>query len=289
MKKICVIGGSGFLGSHVCDQLSDAGYEVRIYDSKPSIWAREDQMMIVGNLLDMEGLSNAISGCDAVYNFAAIADLDDALNRPLDTIKVNILGNAMVLEACRANNVNRYILASSIYVHSAEGGFYRCSKHAAEQFTEEYQKRYSLDYSILRYGSLYGPRSDRRNGLWRIVKNALEQGEVAYEGDPESMREYIHVIDAAKASVIALGDEFKNQHLVFTGQEPMKVDDLLKMLAEILGIKAPIKFINGKKDGHYVRTPYSYQVRLGKKYSPSIHVDMGQGLLQLIEELDPRK
>lgn len=285
MKKICVIGGSGFLGSHVCDQLSEAGYRVLVYDRIVSPWLRGDQTMVEADILDEAALNDAIADCEAVYNFAAIADLNEALDKPLETVKVNILGNAMVLEACRHHGVKRYVYASTVYVHSREGGFYRCSKHAAEQFVEEYQHRYGLDYTVLRYGSLYGPRSDQHNGLWRLVKKALETGRVSYEGSPEAMREYIHVEDAARASVIALGEEFRNQHVVLTGQEPMRVMDLLKMLAEILDIPQAVEFIETDYAGHYVRTPYAYQTRLGRKYVSPLHVDLGQGLLELIGEI----
>jgi len=54
----------------------------------------------------------------------------------------------MVLEACRRHGVKRYVYASTVMMHSREGGFYRCSKHAAEQFVEEYQHRYGLDYTF---------------------------------------------------------------------------------------------------------------------------------------------
>lgn len=285
MQKACVIGGSGFLGSHVCDKLTEAGYAVSIFDRTPSRWLRPNQKMIIGDLSDEKALDEAVADSEVVYNFAAIADLDEARDRPLDTVRVNILGNVLALEACKRHQVRRFVYASTVYVYSREGGFYRCSKQAAEHYVEEYQQAYGLDYTILRYGSLYGPRSDRRNGLWRIVKGALETGKVSYQGSPEAMREYIHVEDAARASVAALGDEFRNQSVVLTGQEPMRVLDLLKMLAEILGIPDAVEFIEGDYAGHYVRTPYAYQPKLGRKYVPPLHVDLGQGLLQLIDEI----
>ena len=284
--KILVLGGSGFLGSHVCDQLSIAGHRVKVFDQIESPWLRPDQEMIVGDLLDERTLAKAVSGYDVVYNFAAIADMEEALEKPIETAKVNVLGNVMLLEACRKAKVERYIYASTLYVFSRNGGFYRCSKQSAEHYVEEYQSAYGLDFTILRYGSLYGPRSDDRNGLWRIVKNALDTGTVSYEGSSESMREYIHVEDAARASITALGDEFLNEHVVLTGQEPMRVLDLLKMLAEMLGLPqdAP-QFVKTEHSGHYIRTPYAYQPKLGRKYVPPIHVDLGQGLLQLIDEV----
>ncbi|TGM31727.1 NAD-dependent epimerase/dehydratase family protein [Leptospira biflexa] len=283
--KVLVFGGSGFLGSHVADALSDAGHKVTIFDRNSSVWLRPDQTMVIGDLLDEKIVTAAVEGFDVVYNFAALADLNQALDKPVDSIRINVLGNSYILEACRRHKVKRFIYASTVYVFSREGGFYRCSKQASESYIEEYQKSFNLDYTILRYGSLYGPRSDESNGLYRIVKSALETGKISYEGSADSLREYIHVEDAAKASAVAMGDDFRNQSVVLTGQEPMKVIELLKMLAEILGRPDSVEFLEGDQVGHYVRTPYAYQPKLGRKYIPPMHVDLGQGLLQLIEDV----
>ena len=141
---VLVLGGSGFLGSHVCDQLSEAGHKVRVFDQVKSPWLRPDQEMIMGDVLDETALADTVEGCDAVYNFAAIADLDEALHIPVETARVNVLGNVLVLEACRNARVQRYIYASTVYVYSREGGFYRCSKQSAEHYVEEYQRTYGL-------------------------------------------------------------------------------------------------------------------------------------------------
>jgi UDP-glucose 4-epimerase len=286
ISKAVVVGGSGFIGSHVADYLSDVGYQVTIYDQTKSKWIRNNQEIVIGDVQDSEKLNQTIAGAEVVYNFAALADLNQALEQPLKTVNINILGNLNVLEACRAHGVKRFIYASTVYVHSREGGFYRCSKQASEAYIEEYQKIYGLDYTILRYGSLYGPRADETNGMYRVVQSAIKNGVVSYKGDIDAMREYIHVEDAARASVDILGDEFINESLVLTGQEPMRVINMLKILSEILGFSPEsVKFIKDKYAGHYVRTPYAYQPRLGRKYIPPIHVDLGQGLLQVINEL----
>jgi UDP-glucose 4-epimerase len=284
-RTITVFGGSGFLGGHVSDQLSKSGYNVRIYDKQKSPWIRDDQEMIIGDLLDIEAVSEAIKDSDVVYNFAAVADLNDALSQPIQTMQVNVLGNLNVLEACKEHEVKRFIYASTVYVNSREGGFYRISKQTSEQLVEEYQKLYGLDYTILRYGSIYGPRSDEHNGLFRIVNDAVKTGVVRYEGHPESLREYVHVEDVARASVTILKKEFCNENIVLTGQEGMRVYDMLKMLAEIMGIPDQVEFNEARYKGHYVRTPYAYEQKIGRKYIPSLHVDLGQGLLQLINEV----
>ena len=284
--KVTVFGGSGFLGSHVADRLSEVGHEVTVFDQTESAWLRDDQRMVVGDILDRKAVHSAVEGAGAVYNYAAIADLNEAIEMPVAAAEVNVIGNVNLLEACRAAGVGRFVYASTVYVYSRQGGFYRCSKQAAEHFVEEYEQSYGLGYTILRYGSLYGPRSDEHNGLWRIVRGAIDSGRIRYQGSREALREYIHVDDAARASVQILGDEFRNQHVVLTGQEPMRVVDLLGMIGEILGLDPScVEVDETPQAGHYVRTPYAYIPKPGRKYVPPMHVDLGQGLLQLIDEV----
>ena len=76
MKKAVVVGGSGFIGSHVADNLSDAGYQVVIYDKTESKWLREEQQQVIADVQDAEKLDKVIVGAEVVYNFAALADLN---------------------------------------------------------------------------------------------------------------------------------------------------------------------------------------------------------------------
>lgn len=203
-KMVVVFGASGFLGSHVADALSGAGYQVRLFDHISSPYQRIDQEMIVGDIMDIDQVIEATRGAHAVYNFAAIADIDEAHNKPVATATINVLGNMHVLEAARIAGANRFVFASSVYVYSESGSFYRASKQAAERFTETYHDRYGLDYTILRYGSLYGRRADLRNGIYRMLHEAIQKHSITYHGSGNAMREYIHVEDAARMSVQVL-------------------------------------------------------------------------------------
>ncbi|MFQ5456621.1 MAG: NAD-dependent epimerase/dehydratase family protein, partial [Nitrospirota bacterium] len=176
--KIIVFGGSGFLGSHVADALSEAGHKVIIFDIRPSQYLRDDQQEIVEDILDEDVVYKAINGCDVVYNFAGIADIDECLIRPVDTVKYNVLGNSVILEAARRSYVKRYVFASSAYVFSEVGSFYRSSKQSCELFIEAYNHVYNLPYTILRYGSLYGERGDERNSIYRLIKDALSTNKI---------------------------------------------------------------------------------------------------------------
>jgi len=159
--KSIIFGGSGFVGSHVADALADAGHQVVIFDLKPSPYLRPDQEMIEGDIANRDLVRKAVKGCDIVYNMAGIADLDDASTRSVDTIYRNIMCNAIILEACVDAEIKRFIYPSTVYVYSEKGGFYRCSKQAAETYVEEFHRQYGLDFTILRYGTLYGPRADQ--------------------------------------------------------------------------------------------------------------------------------
>jgi UDP-glucose 4-epimerase len=285
-KEIAIVfGASGFLGSHVAEALSSDGYRVRLFDRTPSPYQQSDQEMIIGNIMNLKDVTKAAQGAALVYNFAAIADIDEAHEKPLATAEINILGNMNALEAARLAGARRFIFASSVYVYSESGSFYRASKQAAERFIETYHDRYGLDYTILRYGSLYGRRSDRRNGIYRMLHEAAEKHSITYGGSGEAIREYIHVEDAARMSVQVLAPEFANRHLILTGQERMRIKDVMTMISEIMPWPVELHFDEANAVHHYEVTPYAFQPRIGRKLVLNEHVDLGQGLLDCLREI----
>ena len=287
--KITVTGGSGFLGSHVADALSQKGHKVTIFDKKKSKWIRPDQEMNIGDILDVKALENVIKGADVIFHFAALGDLDQALKEPINTVDINILGTVHALELSRKHNIKRFIHASTIYVNSADGSFDRCSKKAAEDYVDEYKKIYGVNYTILRFGSLYGQRSDDTNGVTKIVRNAILTGKINYYGNKKSIREYIHVSDAAKACVDILKNKYKNKSIILTGKKKIKVSIFLKILATLLKISKKIEFQNKKYTGHYTVDPFNYQPRKGKKFVFKSSVNFYDGLLRLINEMKKEK
>ena len=286
MKRVLVIGGSGFLGSHVADLLTQKKFKVTIFDIKKSPWIKNDQKIILGDILDKKKLNQAISKSDIIYNFAGIADLNEALTKPTQTANLNIMGNLNVMEACIKYKIKKFVFASTVYVNSDEGGYYRCSKIASEEYLKEFGKTEGLNYTILRYGSLYGPRSDKNNGMYKILYEAVKNNRVVYKGHPETIREYIHVLDAAESSVMVLNKEFNNQILTLTGQQTIKVAEILKIICEILDIpEKKIRIIQEKQNGHYIRTPYAYREKFNKKLVPNRYIDIGEGILEIIKSL----
>jgi len=290
--RVAIFGGAGFLGSHVADALSQAGHDVMVFDAKASPYLRPDQQGIVGDILNADQVSGAVKGCDVVYNFAGIADIEEANARPLDAVRVNILGNTVLLEAARQEKIKRFVFASSLYVYSEAGAFYRSTKQACELLVDNYREAYGLSYTILRYGSLYGDRADRQNWIYRILQDAVTEGRIVRYGDGEEIREYIHVRDAARYSMAVLAPEYENQHVIISGHQATKIKDLLAMIKEIMGGKIAVEY-RPPDDArspfqaklHYEVTPYSFNPKIAHKLVGSDYMDLGQGLLTLLDEI----
>ena len=234
---------------------------------------------------DEDLVNTVVSGADAVFDFAGLADIGESNQKPVETARINVLGNVILLEACRKAGVKRYVFASTLYVYGKSGGFYRCSKQACELYIENYHDMFGLEYTILRYGSLYGPRADRRNAINRFVAEALEKGTITYYGAPTALREYIHVEDAALSTVEILGPEYANQNIVLTGNQPMQVGDLFRMIEEMLGKPIEIKYQHDPNSGHYQITPYAFMPKVGRKMTPHLSTELGQGVLKVMEEI----
>ena len=290
-QKVLVTGASGFLGSHIADALSDKGYQVTVYDIAESPYLREDQEFMLGDIRDADALKEQLKGFDYVYHLAALADLNAAKTRPLETVSINIQGTANLLDAARVNNIKRFVFGSTVYVYSREGGFYRCSKQACENYVEEFYNRYGLEYTILRYGSLYGTRTDMANGVYRLLKTYMDNDQMEHSGRSSDKRDYIHAYDAARVSAGILDDSYINKNLVLTGNDKLEVSELFKMFGEILGKDTKVRFLGdeGKGNGHYNLTPYAYTPKLGSKLVSNEYVDMGQGIIQVIEEIEAGK
>lgn len=287
--KIVIFGGSGFLGSHVADILSANNHEVVIYDLRPSPYLTANQEMVVGDILDLEAVKKITKGADVIYNFAGMADINEAKHRPYKTIHSNVMGTTNLLEACHHNNVKRFVFASTIYVYSEAGSFYRASKQASELIIECYHKQFNADFTILRYGSLYGPRSDETNWIYKILKQALTEKKITRKGDGDEIREYIHVCDAARLSVRVLTEEFKNQYVIITGQQPIQIKNLMAMIKEMLNNEIDLEFLKEDYEEHYEITPYNFKPKLAKRIVDTSYVDLGQGILELLNVLFDKK
>jgi len=285
-KKVIVFGGNGFIGSYIVQELLERGYDVVSADLNPSKYV-DEQYFQECDILDTDSVNKLIDGASIVYNFAGFANLDDAIANPIKALELNVMGNLNILEACKKHHIKRFVYASSAYAMSDKGSFYGISKLTSEKLTEEYYKKFGLEFTIVRYGSVYGERDYHNNYIYNLLKKSLETNEINHSGDGEEIREYIHAADVAKlATDLIESDEYINEHIILTGVERMQRKELFEMINEILGNRLTINFDNDGYHNHYKSTPYSFHPTRSKKLVANPYIDMGQGLLDCLKDIE---
>jgi len=285
MKKVLVFGGFGFLGYYLLKELLSRGYEVVVADITDNFEFKERVHYIHCDISDQKQVDAVFQNqkYDIVYNLAGFANLDFSIEAPLKTMQLNVISNMYILEACVNAKIKKFVYASSAYAMSNKGSFYGISKLASEKIIEEYHKKYDLDFTILRYGSVYSEREYDNNYIYNLVRKAVLENIIDHKGDGDEIREYIHAGDAAKLSVDVIeSDKFNNVHVILTGTERIKRSELFNMINEILNNKIEIKYNFNKHNNHYKFTPYSFEPSLSRKLTANPHIDMGQGLLECI-------
>ena len=263
--KILVIGGNGFLGFNLIKKLNKKNNKITVLDQKIfKLKTLKNLRIVKGNFLNKNVLLRVIKNQDYVFHLAGISDLETARENPMNVIKYNVEGTAKILDLCNKYKIKRFIYASSIYAISEEGGFYRFGKRAAEDYIIEYCKENNLKYSILRYGSIYGPDSPKSNGLRKIIEKAISKKRVVYYGSNKNKRKYIYIDDATSSTIEVLRSNYKNKIVNLTGKKKVGVSQVLRITAKMLKINKKIKYLNKKIIGHYISEPKRLKIRYGK-------------------------
>jgi UDP-glucose 4-epimerase len=236
--RVGVIGGAGFIGSHVVDKLLDAGHDVTVFDiMRPH---RPDVRHVVADILDASRTTVALAGrYDALYLLAAISDVNDVFHIPVESAQVNIMAVGHVLEAARRTGAGRVILASTTWVYALAdpeevdedtplrlnrvNHLYTASKLSAEMLCHSYHALYGLDTTILRYGIPYGPRARLGTVLASFVALAMRGRPIVIQGDGTQWRSLVAVEDLALGNVAALHEAAKNQTYNLEGPERIEV------------------------------------------------------------------
>ena len=158
-------------------------------------------------------------------------------------------------------------------------------KQTGESLCRSFHSEYGLEYTILKYGSLYGRESNHWNFIASVCMDLVTRGEFDYNGSPDAVREYIHISDAARETVrIARDPEFAHKSVLITGHQRMRMREFFDMVQEIMDRKVTIHYAPPERQQHYVITPYSFETEIPVRVNLSRYVDISEGILDCLRE-----
>ncbi len=256
--QVAVVGGGGFIGSHVVDHLVLAGHRVRVIDPVPR-WRNPAARYHELDLFDEAGLASSLAGCAAVFHLAGASDVNNVAADPVGAVRLNVEGTARVLEAARQQRCDRVLFASTVWVYGATAGagerseeapvdlaraghVYVASKLAAELLVHSYREMYGQHFTILRYGIPYGPRMRDALVIARFVRAALAGTPITIAGTGEQQRNYVFVGDIADAHVRALSPAAADQVLALEGGTPVSVNEIAGTVAGLIR-PVPVEYV----------------------------------------------
>lgn len=266
--KILVTGGAGFIGSNLVDKLVQLNHEVIITDNLST--GKKENLNSNCKFYNLNILDKNLfrvfeeENPSLVFHLAAQVDVGKSLVNPYEDALTNILGTINILEACRKNRVRKIIFASSAAVYGIPQylgldekhitrpiSFYGYSKLTSENYIEMYSNAYELDYSILRYANVYGPRQNYsgEGGVVSIFINKILNGEMpSIYGDGNQNRDFVYIDDVVNANISAINKGSKATLNIGT-EKSTSINELYQIIKTIMNTKiAPIYMEERKGD-----------------------------------------
>ena len=279
--KILIIGGAGYIGSHIVKKLCDEKHNVTVYDNLSTgfkINVDKRSKFIKGDILEFERLSNAMKGFDAVMHFAALKNAGTSMIDIENYAKINISGTINILNAMTKNNIKHIVFSSSAAVYGnpkyipmdekhplVPENFYGFTKLEIERILDWYSRLKGINYAALRYFNaagygdtkiIRGLEQNPGNLLPIIMEVATGKrkqldvyGNDYKTKDGTGVRDYIHVLDLADAHAIALdyltknSKDNKNLIVNLASGKGYSVFDVIKSTEKIIGKKVNYKIV----------------------------------------------
>jgi UDP-glucose 4-epimerase len=267
-SKILVIGGAGFVGSHIVDQLvQENPAEIRVLDNL--VRGKESNLthampsgkvrLIKGSLTDLDTLRSAIAGCDYVFHLAALW-LGECVSNPRAALEVNVVGTYNVVEACRDAGVKRVVYSSSASVYGNaltipmteehpfnNRTFYGATKVAGEQFFRAFNDMHKTNYVGLRYMNVYGPRMDYKGTYVSVIMKVLDRIEEGkrpvIHGDGSQAYDFVHVEDVARCNILAMKAQCTDEFFNVGKGTKTTINELVQKLLAITGSKLQPEYL----------------------------------------------
>jgi UDP-glucose 4-epimerase len=259
-SRILVIGGAGFLGSHIVDQLTDTNArEIVVLDNfvrgtrqnlREAV--RDERVTVVdGSVTDRRLLAELMAGTEYVFHLAALW-LYECVHEPRSALEVNVVGTYNVVEAAADARVKKVVYSSSASVYgdaaftpmTEEHPFnnrtmYGATKLAGEQFFRAFNEQRGLDYVGMRYMNIYGPRMDYKGTYVSVIMKVLDRLDRGERpiifGDGSQAYDFVHVADVARANILGLQADATDEFFNIGIGVKTTIRELVDLLLELTG------------------------------------------------------
>ena len=306
--KIVVTGGAGFIGSHLCERLISEGHSVTTIDdlttgsisNLANLEGNKDFNLVVGSILDSNGLHSLIQNADYVFHLAAAVGVFNIVNNPLESLRTNLQGSEVVLEACDKYRKPVLIASTSeiygkndkvplneeddrIIGHPLKSRWsYSEAKAVDESLAYFYYLENKLPIRIVRFFNTVGPRQVGHYGMVvpRFVSAALKNEPLSVYGSGDQIRCFCHVDDAVRALLLVMDSEKAVGQVFNVGNnQQITIMELAKKVIEITGSSSTIEKIAYEKaypegfEDMQRRVPDISKIKQVLGWSPEINLD----------------
>lgn len=275
--RILVTGGAGFIGGHIAERLLSEGHDITVIDSMDPFYdlgikdrtikiarelAREPDCgsyrFVEGDIRDETLVESLMPDVEAIYHQAGRAGVRDSVDDPQLYNEVNVDGSLNVLEAARAADVNRIIMASSSSVYGRPEYLpydeshptkptspYGVSKLAAERYGCTYGQLYDISVVALRYFTVYGPRMRPNMAMSNFVSRTVNGDPPVIYGDGEQVRDFTFIEDVVDANVELLeATNIENESINIGSTDKITIRALANLVREKIDPSVPLKYTN---------------------------------------------
>lgn len=268
MKETCLIlGGAGFIGSHIAEILLKNGFTVRLFDRinrLPRHLLHERIQLIEGDFLNFSQWDSLLKDVDYIFHNLSTTIPSTSDNDPVFDIQTNVIGNVRFLHEVIKHKVKKIIFSSSggtIYgnkpIPITEKSptdpicSYGISKLSMEKYLHYFFFHHNLDYVSLRYSNVYGPGQDPGGMLGAVtifLSHMIQSKPVTIFGDGNIIRDYIYISDIQWANLLALKHTTPN-HIYNVGTGiGTSINELIAMIVKITGLKAVINRVPARRE-----------------------------------------
>ena len=265
--KCVVMGGGGFIGSHLSEVLLARGHEVTVFDRPEARFMndleRAGASLSTGDFLRPDDINKAISNCDVIYHLVSATVPQTSNENPAYDIEVNVLGTLRLLDAARNAQVKKIVFSSSggtVYgipkelpikeSHSTEPtSSYGISKLTTEKYLHLYSILYGLNYCILRISNAYGERqpvTGSQGVIGAFMDKALRDAEITVWGDGSVIRDYVYIGDIVNAFVKAGTYEGDQKVFNIGADQGHSLNDIIGIIEQVVGHPLKTKYLPGR-------------------------------------------